>query len=143
MRKIFVCIFSLLIISLSLHADEPHKRVLMDKEIEVPFGESKEFHFLVPDGKWKFKGEFKTSGGMNDDINFLAMNQENYVRWYSHYNFTPTVKLDRKMEGKFNFKAESGQTYYFVFDNFFSTVSNKKIKLKIKLIPEEEDDDKD
>jgi len=141
MRKIFVSIFSLLIISFSLYADGPHKRVLMDKEIEVPFSESKEFHFLVPDGKWKFRGEFKTSGGMNDDINFLAMNQENYVKWYSHYNFTPAVKFDRKMEGKFKFKAESGQTYYFVFDNFFSTVSNKKIKVKIKLIPEDDDDE--
>ncbi|HEY7162093.1 MAG TPA: emp24/gp25L/p24 family protein [Acidobacteriota bacterium] len=107
----------------------------MDKEIEVPFGESKEFHFLIPEGKWQFKGEFKTSGGMNDDITFLAMNQENYVKWYSHYNYTPAVKLERKMEGKFDFKAESGQTYYFVFDNFFSTVSNKKIKLKIELVP--------
>lgn len=139
MRKIFVCIFSVLIISLSLHADEPRKRVLMDKEVEVPYGGSKEFHFLIPDGKWKFKGEFKTSGGMNDDINFLAMNQENYVRWYSHYNYTSAVKLERKTEGKFKFNAESGQTYYFVFDNFFSTVSSKKIKLKIELVPVDED----
>ncbi len=138
MRTLLLCIFSLLIISFSLYADGPHKRVLMDKEIEVPFGESKEFHFLIPEGKWRFKGEFKTSGGMNDDITFLAMNQENYVKWYSHYNYTPAVKFERKMEGKFDFKAESGQTYYFVFDNFFSTVSNKKIKLKIELAPLED-----
>jgi hypothetical protein len=139
MRKIFVCIFLFLIISLSLSADEPQKRVLMDKEVEAPYGESKEFHFLIPEGNWEFKGEFKTSGGMNDDINFLAMNQENYVKWYSHYNYTPAVKLDRKKEGKFQFKAESGQTYYFVFDNFFSTVSSKKIKLKIELVPLDKD----
>jgi emp24/gp25L/p24 family/GOLD len=139
MRKISVCIFLILIISFSLYADGPRKRVLMDKEVEVPYGGSKEVHFLVPDGKWEFKGEFKTSGGMNDDINFLAMNQENYVRWYSHYNYTPAVKLERKMEGKFKFTAESGLTYYFVFDNFFSTVSNKKIKLKIELLPVNED----
>jgi hypothetical protein len=139
MQKLFVCIFAVLIISISLHADEPRKRVLMDKEIEVPYSESKEFHFLIPEGKWKFKGEFKTSGGMNDDITFLAMNQENYVKWYSHYNHTPAVKLERKSEGKFQFNAESGQTYYFVFDNFFSTVSNKKIKVKIELKPLDED----
>ncbi len=127
--------FLVLIISFSLAADEPQKRVLMDKVVEVPWGESKEFHFLVPDGNWKFNGEFKTSGGMNDDINFMAMNQENYVRWYSHYNFAAVVKLERKREEKFQFKAESGQTYYFVFDNFFSTVSTKKIKLKIEIVP--------
>ena len=102
----------------------------------------------IPD---PFEGVFQHRGNvfslmsfgrcMNDDINFLAMNQENYVKWYSHYNFTPAVKFDRKMEGKFKFKAESGQTYYFVFDNFFSTVSNKKIKVKIKLIPEDDDDE--
>ncbi|MCI0445694.1 emp24/gp25L/p24 family protein [bacterium] len=139
MRKIFVCLFLFLMISLSLAADEPRKRVLMDKEVEVPWSESKEFHFLVPDGNWKFKGEFKTSGGMNDDINFLAMDQENYVRWYSHYNFSAVVKLERKKEEKFQFKAKSGQTYYFVFDNFFSTVSSKKIKLKIELVPLDKD----
>jgi hypothetical protein len=135
MRTLLFCIFLFFAITPSFADDKPHKRVLMDKEIEVPWGESKEFHFLVPEGQWKFKGEFKTSGGMNDDINFLAMNQENYVKWYSHYNYTPTVKLERKKEGKLDFKAESGQTYYFVFDNFFSTVSNKKIKVKLELVP--------
>lgn len=139
MRILLLCIFSILVISHSFAADESHKKVLIDKEIEVPRGESKELHFLVPDGKWLFKGKFKTSGGMNDDINLLVLNQENYVRWYSKYAHEPALKLEKKQEGKFEIPATSGQTYYFVFDNFFSTVSNKKVKLKLELVPLDKD----
>jgi hypothetical protein len=139
MRTLLLCILLISIFSPSFADDDSHKRVLIDKDIEVPRGEYKELHFLVPEGKWKFKGRFKTSGGMNDDINLIVLNQENYVRWYSRYTHEPALKLNKKQEGKFEIIAASGQTYYFVFDNFFSTISNKKVKLKIELVPLDND----
>ena len=136
MAKRIIFIFLTLLLFEEIATSQHRKRILIDKEIEVPRGESKEFHFLVPEGnKWQFDGSFKTSGGFNDDINLLVMNQQNYVRWYSHYDYDPALKIERKKEGKFTIDAEPGQTYYFVFDNFFSTVSNKKVKVKLELVP--------
>lgn len=117
-------------------AAEAQDRILMDQELSVLRGDFKEVHFLVPDelANGEFQGEFKCTGGFNDDITFLALTQAAYVRWFSHYDSKPEVKLEKKKDGTFRFPAKPGETYYFVFDNFFSSVSNKKIKFTVKLL---------
>jgi hypothetical protein len=115
-------------------------KVLMDQEIQVLRGDIKQFHFLVPESRapLKFKGNFKTSGGFNDDINLYVFTQENYVRWYSKYPHKNELRMMKKTEGKFETSAKPGETYYFVFENFFSTISNKKIRFKLELVPAKE-----
>lgn len=98
----------------------------------------KDFHFRVPDGldgEWLIRGMYQTKGGLNDDITFLAFTQENYVRWFSHYKHEALVNDERKTSGNFQFPVTPGDTYYFVLYNFFSTVSNKRVRLKIELVP--------
>ena len=115
---------------------ESKGRVLIDKEIEVLRGDKTEFHFLIRENeKMQFKGSFKTSGGFNDDINMFVLTQPNYVRWYSNYPCEYAFKINKKEEGRFTIDATPGETYYFVFENFFSTVSNKKVKVKLELVP--------
>jgi hypothetical protein len=115
---------------------QPKGRVLIDKEIEVLRGDKTEFHFLVRENeKMQFKGSFKTSGGFNDDINVFVLTQPNYVRWYSNYPCEYAFKINKRKEGRFQVDATPGETYYFVFENFFSTVSNKKVKVKLELVP--------
>ena len=132
MKKILLlCLF----LSASVFAAS-HK-VLINQEIEVLRGDIKEFHFLVPEDaeNVKFKGNFKSSGGFNDDINLYVFTQENYVRWYSKYRHKYELKRMKKTQDKFQLDAKPGETYYFVFENFFSTVSNKKIRVKLELVP--------
>lgn len=134
--KTLICLSVALIITAFCAADPPAEKTLLDQEVTVLRGDFKEFHFLVPDDgrTYAFEGEFRCNGGFNDDITFLALTQPAYVRWFSHYDFRAEVKLEKKKEGTFRFEAGPGETYYFVFDNFFSSVSNKKIKFRVKLV---------
>ena len=118
-------------------AEPPAEKRLVDQELTVLRGDFKEMHFLVPDAgpKMEFQGSFQCAGGFNDDITFLAMAQDAYVRWFSHYDYRAEVKMEKRKDGTFRFQAKPGETYYFVFDNFFSSVSNKKIRFRLKLAP--------
>jgi hypothetical protein len=111
------------------------KKILIDDEVEVLRADFKEVHFLVPEkpNDYEFQVSFRTKGGFNDDIIFLVLTQENYVRWYSKYDFQAAVKTQKISQSDFKVQAKPGETYYFVMDNFFSGVSNKKVKLKISL----------
>ena len=113
------------------------ERVLVDQEVQVIRGDFKEFHFLVAedaaDGA-QFLGNFKTQGGFNDDLTFYVLTKDNFVRWYSHRKHESVLMFERKKEGIFQFKAKPGETYYFVLDNFFSTVSHKMQRPYIYLV---------
>jgi len=125
-------------IALVVYAGEP--RSLMDQMVVVDRGDFKDFHFRIPEDEGteplKIRGSFKTNGGLNDDVTFRAFTQENYVKWFSHYKHEELVMLVKRKEGTFEFVVTPGQTYYVVLDNFFSTVSKKKIQLKIELVSE-------
>lgn len=134
--KTLICLSVALIITAFCAADSPGEKTLLDQEVTVLRGDFKEFHFLVPDDgrAYSFEGDFRCNGGFNDDITFLAVTQPAYVRWFSHYDYKPELKLEKKKEGTFRFEARPGETYYFVFDNFFSSVSNKRIKVRVNLV---------
>ena len=113
------------------------EKILMDKEVEVARSDYKEFHFRVPEnaaGSVEFEGRFNTMGGLNDDISFYAFDQQNYVNWFSHYKHQKLVNFAKTKQSRFHFVAEPGKTYYIVLDNFFSSVSGKKVKLFVKMI---------
>ena len=113
--------------------------IVIDKEFTAIRADYKEVHFLIPEKvvDSDLEGFFTCKGGLNDDINFLALTKDQYVRWYSSYAYKSIVKFEKKKEGKFRFAVVPGETYYFVFDNFFSTVSNKQIKIQVKFVPAE------
>jgi hypothetical protein len=134
-KKICITLFAF-VLFVPLVNTQPTARVLIDKEIEVPRNDTTEFHFLVRESeKMQFKGSFKTSGGFNDDINLYVLTQQNYVKWYSKYPCDYALRINKKKEDRFTVDAIPGETYYFVFENFFSTVSNKKVKVKLELLP--------
>ena len=127
MRKGF---FVLLVLVCSAVFAQPAGKVLVDQEVTVVRSDFKDFHFRVPDdieGTWEMRGSYQTSGGFSDDITFMAFDQQNYVRWFSHYKHQAVVKDERKKQGTFSFVVAPGETYYFVLYNFFSTISNINI----------------
>jgi hypothetical protein len=129
---IFLCAFSIL--AFALNAGESQK--IIDKEMTVLRGDFKEVHYLIrPENAGdKIQGSFTCKGGFYDDVNFYVFTKDQYVRWYSNYSNNPIVKLEKKKEGKFEFSVQPEETYYFVFDNFFSTISNKQVKLQVHLL---------
>lgn len=137
--KIITVLISLFLFSQFAAAGE---KILMDSEVQVVRADFKEVHFRVPEdatGKIEFQVSFSTVGGLNDDITFMAFDQENYVRWFNQWKYKAIIKKEKVKEAEFRFDAETGKTYYFVLNNFFSSVSGKKVTLKIRLItPDEE-----
>ena len=137
--KKFCFLVPLMLFGIFVFAGE---KILLDSEVQVVRSDYKEVHFRVPEeatGKIEFQGSFSTVGGLNDDITFMAFDQENYVRWFNQWKYKAIVKKEKVKEAEFRFDAEPGKTYYFVLNNFFSSVSGKKVKLQVKLItPEEE-----
>ena len=135
MKKRTIGFLAILVAIVCLGAATDEK-MLIDQDITVLRGDFKEVHFLMPEeGQWVLEGDFKCTGGMNDDITLLALTQPAYVRWFSHYDYKAETKLIKQKEGRFRVDAKPGETYYFVFDNFFSSVSNKKIHIRVKQIP--------
>ncbi|MCI0413784.1 hypothetical protein L0222_13405 [bacterium] len=113
---------------------------IVDRELTVIRGDFKEVHYLVPETtpNSRVKGFFTCKGGFYDDITFYIFTKDQYVRWFSHYPHKSLFKLEKKKEGKFEIPVVAGETYYFVFDNFFSTVSNKQVKIQVKLVSPQE-----
>ena len=132
LRHITLCLILLLAFQL-----EAAPETAINRELTVLRGDFKEVHYLIPDAvpKGKLTGSFTCKGGLNDDINFFVFTKDQYVRWYSNYPRKNLFKLEKKKEGKFEIPVVAGETYYFVFDNFFSTVSNKQVKIQVKLLP--------
>ena len=130
-KKYFAFFISLLFVF-----DAAANQTLIDRELTVLRGDFKEVHYLIPVNgpPAKIQGSFTCRGGMNDDVNFIVLTKDQYVRWYSSYPHKPLFRVDKKKEGRFEINAVPGETYYFVFDNFFSSVSNKQVKLQVKLL---------
>jgi hypothetical protein len=130
--KIQQSLFLLLIFALVPQATAG---TIIEKELTVVRGDFKEVHYLIPKDTQKglIQGSFTCKGGLNDDVSFLIFTKDQYVRWYSNYSNKPIFKVEKKKEGKFEFPVQADETYYFVFDNFFSTVSNKQVKLQVQL----------
>ena len=127
--------FVLLLLLLFSFVQESAAGTIIDRELTVVRGDFKELHYLIPRGTEKavIQGTFTCKGGLNDDVSFLIFTKDQYVRWYSNYRNKPIFKLEKKKEGRFEFPAQAEETYYFVFDNFFSTVRNKQVKLHVTL----------
>ena len=126
-------VFLFFLFTLQAFADQ----TIIDRELTVIRADYKEVHYLIPDQTKpvKLQGNFTCRGGMNDDVSFLVLTKDQFVRWYSNYPHKALVDLEKKKEGKFEVDAVPGETYYFVFDNFFSSVSNKQVRLQVKLVP--------
>jgi hypothetical protein len=134
-RKLQISLVVLLLTAAFCFAAQKSK-ILLNEDLGVKRGTFKEVHFLIPQGGKEIRGNFKTTGGMNDDVTFLAVSQENYVKWLSGYPYKALYEVEKKKEGKFVVPVKPEETYYFVMDNYFSSVSNKNVKLRLELMLE-------
>jgi hypothetical protein len=129
-----IALYLILVLAFQVEAGP---ELVIDRELTVIRGDFKEVHYLIPETakQAKLQGSFTCKGGFYDDVNFFVFTKDQYVRWYSNYPRKSLFKLEKKKEGKFEIPVAVGETYYFVFDNFFSTVSNKQVKIQVKLLP--------
>ena len=103
--------------------------------------------FIVEPGKYKsvtvavtaamqnpsVEGNFTASGG-NNDIEVLVLEESQYMNWQNGHKFDATYSSGRVTAGKLNVQLPQGPgTYYVVFSNRFSYITNKAVIADVKL----------
>jgi hypothetical protein len=103
--------------------------------------------FIVEPGKYKpfavavtaamnnptVEGNFTASGG-NNDIEVLVLEETQYLNWQNGHKFDATYSSGRVTAGKLNVQLpQEPGTYYVVFSNRFSWITNKAVVADVKL----------
>lgn len=73
----------------------------------------------------KFRGNFSAQGGFGDDVKFYVFDKQNFIKWQRGHKNTPLDKSGKIHTYDFEFPINASGTYYLVFDNKFSIVSDK------------------
>jgi hypothetical protein len=102
--------------------------------------------FIVEPGKYKtfavtvtaamknpsVEGNFKATGGDND-IEVLVLEEGQYLNWQNGHKFDATYNSGRVAAGKPKMQLPQSGTYYLVFSNCFSDITNKAVVADVKL----------
>ena len=92
--------------------------------------ESKQFQFRSS-GQHVF-GHFKAEGGSRNDIRVSIFDQDGFANWQNDHIVKTYYDSGKVTTGKIDVRLKPG-TYYLVFDNRFSGVSNKAITSDIQI----------
>jgi len=104
--------------------------------------------FVVEPGKYKaftvavtaamksplVEGHFTASGGSGFDIEVLVLEQSQYLNWQNGHKFDAAYNSGRVTAGKLQVQLpQEPGTYYVIFSNRFSYITNKAIVADVKL----------
>jgi len=141
MQRLFVIVIAALGISgcygAKYHtaAKGPHFYTIVNESFVVAPRNYKPFKIEVPEGttRARVEGTFSASGA-NNDIEVLLLDEHQYLNWQNSHHFKAVYESGRVTADKIaaDLSAEPA-TYYMVFDNRFSMMSNKGVVADIKL----------
>ena len=82
----------------------------------------------------RLEGSFTASGARND-IEVTLLTESQYANWQNRQNFDAAYISGRVTSGKIAVTLPSGPgTYYMVFSNRFSIISNKAVTADVQLV---------
>jgi hypothetical protein len=85
-------------------------------------------HFLAQ------KGNFTASGGTGNDIDVYVLPQDDFVNWQNRHASRSYYNSGKVTVGNLNVNLPSDAgTYYLVFDNRFSLLSEKNVRVNATL----------
>ena len=89
---------------------------------------------LTPDmTNARIEGTF-TASGANDDIEVTLLNEAQFANWQNRAKFEAAYESGRVTSGKIAITLPSGPgTYFVVFSNRFSLISNKAVTADLQL----------
>ena len=112
------------------------------KEIVTPAKPLTEASFIVSPRGYKYyefsssgshvSGRFKAQGGSGNDIQVFIFDGDGFENWKNHHTATTYYNSGKVTVGTIDAQLGSG-TYFLVFDNSFSLLSNKAISSDIKI----------
>ncbi len=78
------------------------------------------------------EGSFTASGGSGNDIKVLIMTETDYTNWSNGHAVNPAYYSGQLTTSTFDVSVGTGK-YYIVYDNTFSSVSNKSVRTTVHL----------
>ena len=93
------------------------------------------YKFVVTTGmtKPRLEGTFSAQGARND-IEVTVLNEAQYTNWQNRDRFSAMYESGRVTDTKVNLELpETPATYYVVFSNRFSLMSNKAVTANVQL----------
>lgn len=80
----------------------------------------------------RLAGSFTASGGSGNDICVYVMDETNYINWKNGHGGSCYYKSGQLTTSSFNVRIPIGK-FYIVYDNSFSTFSNKNVSTRVDL----------
>jgi len=143
MKRVRIGAVTLLAAALSLvachHAPQPipptpHSDLIANTAFNVPAGSWRYYTIAVTSVMLSphLEGTFTASGGSGNDIRVLVMTETDYVNWSNGHAVYPEYNSGQVTTGSFDVSLNTG-THYLVYDNTFSSVSDKGVTTTVHL----------
>jgi hypothetical protein len=136
LKKSLPIVAALLLIVSFVRAVPQETRVIVSDSITVAPGEIKWYTFDVDRDGGHIIGNFRAQGGSHNDIRVLIMSAEEIENYKNGNNTETYYDSGKKTVGRFNVNVPGG-SYCLVFDNKFSVVSNKAVRIYAEVQPNE------
>jgi hypothetical protein len=90
------------------------------------------FRFGVPDSGGNVVGRFRASGGGGNDVEVYILDEDGFENFKNGHRVQTYYNSGRVTVANINISLSSG-TYYLIFSNTFSAVSNKAVNGRVAL----------
>ncbi len=77
--------------------------------------------------------QFEVTAGGNKDITVYVLNEEGYNNFVAELSFSYYKYYEKYQSASFDFTAPSFDTYYIVFDNYFSIITAKTVEINSQI----------
>jgi hypothetical protein len=134
MLKLFA-LLTLLCASLACIAQQPITQPIINRPFTIRPARAVYYPFVVPAGATQVgvSGRFEASGGTGNDVEIYILDEDAVVNWQNGHRVRAYYSSGRMTQGNVNATLPSDGTYYLVFSNRFSAVSNKAVVADISL----------
>ena len=108
------------------------RAVIVNTAFTVKAGEAKYWNFRVGSYGASVIGRFRAEGGSGSNIKCLILDADSFENWRNGHTVRTYYKSDKITVANINVRLPEGD-YVLVFDNTFSSVSNKAVTANAEL----------
>lgn len=107
---------------------------IVNATITVRAGSHRAYYVSVTSGMENARiiGTFTASGGSGNDIIVYVMDETNYINWKNGHQAYCYYNSGKVTTGSFTVYLSPG-TYYVIYDNTFSIISDKEVSTRVDL----------
>ena len=118
--------------SLSLTASPLGQAVIVNTAFTVKASDARYWNFQVGGSGANVVGRFRAEGGSGNDIKCLILDADSFENWRNGHSVKTYYNSEKITVANININLPQGE-YVLVFDNTFSSLSNKAVTAKVEM----------